>query len=186
MKSQTSKQKRKRMKSIIIITYLLFISISTIAQDKIIKHTGETIECKVTEVLENTIKYKFQGEDLITSIYYSQVDQIIFSSGRTQKIGDKIIINSESDWEKVIITSIPQEVSGLVRKGEVSGKATGAWGAASSAKKVYANAVEKMKKEAAKNGAHIIYIKDQIVKDGDLMSGQWAKSMLNGVAYGYK
>lgn len=174
------------MKLILITISLLIISISTFAQDKIIKHTGDTIVCKVTEVLENSIKYKFPDEDLVTSIYNSQVDKIFFSSGRTQKFSDKIIIRGESDWEKVIITNIPEEVSGLVRKGEVSGKATGAWGAASSAKKVYANAVEKMKKEAAKKGAHIIYSKDQIVKDGDIMTGQWAKSMLNGVAYGYK
>ncbi|WP_144603825.1 hypothetical protein [Algoriphagus algorifonticola] len=174
------------MKLISILLGVLFSTTATFAQDKIVKHTGDIISCKVTEILENSIKYKYEGEELITSISFSQVDKILFSSGRIQKISEKIVIIGEEDWEKVSITNIPEEVLGLVKKGEVSGKATGAWGAASNAEKVYAKALEKLKREAAKKGAHLIFTKDLIVKDGDIMTGQWAKSMVNGVAYGYQ
>lgn len=174
------------MKELFIVFFFSIMSLMTVAQDLIIKHSGDTLNCKVKEVLENNLKYKFQGEDVIMTIYLSQVEKVIFSSGRVQNFTDKIIVNGKKDWPKVIVTNISEEVSGLVRKGEVIGKATGNWGAASSAKSVYNNALEKMKKEAAEKGAHIIYMKDLIVKDGDIMTGQWAKSMLRGACYGYK
>ena len=171
---------------LLIIGVMFSIANLAFAQDKIVKQSGDTLYCKVTDVLEKSIKYKYPNEDLTSTIYQSQISQIIFSSGRTQSFSEKITVNSEADWEKVILTNIPEEVAGLVRKGEVNGKATGAWGAASNAKKVYMKAEEKLKKEAARLGAHIIFTKDLIVKDGDMMTGQWAKSMLGGIAYGYK
>lgn len=174
------------MKKLTLVAIALFTSNVLFAQDKIITHNSDTIICKIVDVLENNIKYKFPNEDFTNVINNAQVEKVEFSSGRIQIISEKIVINGENDWEKVLVTNVLDEIKGLKRKGEVYGKSTGAWGAASNAKKVYKKAEEKLKKEAAKMGAHIIYMKDLIVKDGDLSTGQWAKSMLSGVAYGYK
>ncbi|TZF85817.1 hypothetical protein FW774_01730 (plasmid) [Pedobacter sp. BS3] len=174
------------MKKIVFITLTIFMSRSLFAQDKIITHVGDTINCKVIEVLDNSIKYRYPDEDIVSSINKTQVEKINFASGRSQQITEKIVVNGEEDWQKVIITNVADDVKGLKRKGEVYGKALGGWGAASNAKKVYMKAEERLKKEAAKLGAHIIYAKDLVVKNGEITSGQWARSMLSGVAYGYK
>ena len=174
--------------TIFMITFLISVVVEGQEKqpDKVYLHTGDIWKVSVIELTDTGVKYKFQGEDLVNNISKLLVERIEFSSGRTQKITDKVVIEGEADWEKVQITNIAEEIKGLTRKGEVHSKSTGAWGAASNAKKVYMKAEEKLKKEAAKLGAHSIYMKDLVVKDGDMMSGQWAKSMLSGVAYGYK
>lgn len=171
------------MKIILLFAFLANMLIVS-AQDKITTHTGENITCKVTEVAENTIKYKFEGEDMINNISKNLVEEIVFSSGRTQKITDKIIINSESDWEKVQITNLESDTNGLKKKGEYMAKASSGWSTTGEGK-MQAKAMEKLKKLAAKNGAHIVLILTTTSKGGSFGISGGAKSSVTGVAYGY-
>lgn len=176
----------KNFISVLVLMTLLLTSYAQKQSDKIYFHNGDIMDATIMEVAQSTIVFKYFQEEVVNSMNKLLISKIVFSSGREQKISDFVEIKGEEDWEKVTLTDIQDEIKGLVKKGEVSGKATGAWGAASNATKVYAKAIEKLKRQAAIQGAFIIYSKDLIVKDGDIISGQWAKSVLKGITYGYK
>ena len=108
---------------------MTIVLISTLAysQDKIFTHRGDSIVCKVSEIGEKSIKYKYEGEDLINSISKNLVSQVRFSNGRVQKVTDKVIIKGGADWEKVQITNIESDVEGLTRVAEMMAKASSGW-----------------------------------------------------------
>ena len=69
------------MKNILIIV-LLFLTISTFAQDKIIKKSGEIINCKVTEVAADEVKYFYSDNPkLIFGIDKAKLEKVEFSTG---------------------------------------------------------------------------------------------------------
>ena len=83
-------------------------------------------------------------------------------------------------------------MKGLVRKGEVKGSKTGAT-TFSNTNKVLEKAEREMKEEAAELGAHVIFIKNYQLRDGDginsisgLAGGRKAKANVTGIAYGYE
>ncbi|QKJ63345.1 hypothetical protein [Flavobacterium sp. M31R6] len=172
------------MKKTIVVLVLLAQSIFVSAQDKILTHTGETIVCKVTELTDGSIKYKFEGEELINNISKNLVNEINFASGRTQKISEKVVINGESDWKKVQITNLESDIDGLKKKGEYMAKASSGWSTTGEGK-MQAQAMEKLKKLAAKNGAHIVLILTITSKGGSFGFSGGTKASVTGVAYGY-
>ena len=152
-------------------------------------HNGEELNVNVKQITENAITYSYPGESMTQDISKNLVEKIVFGSGRVQEISEKIIINDEDDWKKVIITSLESDIKGLVRKGEVKGSKTGS--ALSNTAKIQAKAEQEMKEEAAKLGAHVIFIKDYNVQHGGGMNaatgfGRNAKAALSGIAYGYE
>ena len=173
------------MRKIIVLFILLAPSVFMSAQDKIVTHYGETIGCKVTELTDNSIKYKFEGEDITNNISKNLVEEIKFSTGRTQKITDKIVINGESDWKKVQITNLESDIDGLKKKGEYMAKASSGWSTTGEGK-MQAQAMEKLKKIAAKNGAHMVLILTTTSKGGGFGFSGGAKASVTGIAYGYK
>jgi len=67
---------------ILTIFFLVFISIFATAQDKIIKKTGTIIECKVTEIAVDEVKYYYaDNPKLIFGIDKVLVEKIEFSTG---------------------------------------------------------------------------------------------------------
>jgi hypothetical protein len=170
----------KRIALLVLLAQSVFVS----AQDKIVTHTGETIDCKVTELTDISIKYKFEGEDITNNISKNFVEEIKFSNGRTQKITDKVIINGESDWKKVQITNLESDIVGLKKKGEYMAKASSGWSTTGEGK-MQAQAMEKLKKLAAKNGAHMVLILTTTSKGGGYGFSGGAKASITGVAYGY-
>jgi hypothetical protein len=169
------------MKKTILIPLLLLVSL-VYSQDLIILHKGESIKCNVAEVTETAIKYKYDGEQAINSISKNAVGEIKFTSGRVQKITDKITVNSEADWERVQITQAESEIEGLVRKKELIAKANSGT-AFSKSTKVEQRAIEKLKREAAANGCHIILIGKS--SDRSNWAGQHVSTKVSGVAYSY-
>lgn len=186
LKTVQSKQsiKKKLMKKTLVLFLFLAQTAFATAQDKITTHSGETIICKVTEITDKTIKYKFEGEDLTNNISNNLVEDIKFSSGRSQRITEKINITSESDWEKVQITNLESDINGLKKKGEYMAKASSGWSTTGEGK-MQAKAMEKLKKMASKNGAHIVLILTTTSKGGSFGLSGGAKSSVTGVAYGY-
>jgi hypothetical protein len=69
------------------ICLLLFNQLIT-AQDKIYKLNGEVIECKVVEIASDQIKYSVPdfGPDVLIGIKKSEVDKILFGSGKEMTI----------------------------------------------------------------------------------------------------
>jgi hypothetical protein len=173
------------MKKVFIISILLLFIKTSFAQpatDIIVKHTGERLNVKIISVDEKIV-FIYPGETANQTVFKNCVREIIFSSGRVQEITEKIIIKGEDDWEKVVITSDPEEVKCLVRKGDVRSSASNSWNFKSK-KGVDKKATMKIQKEAAELKACFILITDQTKKNETIFSG--ASSDKYGVAYGYE
>ncbi len=75
---------------------LMFISITTFAQDKVIKNSGDTLNCKVTEIGADQIKYYYSNNDkLIFGIDKALVKRIEFSTGEVIEVKANSFDNPE-------------------------------------------------------------------------------------------
>ncbi|MBJ6119008.1 hypothetical protein JAO76_12445 [Pontibacter sp. BT310] len=181
------------MKKSLLAFLFLFISIQCFSQerkpDTITKLNGESMEVLVSTVGDKEISFVYLNETVTNVINKNQVKEIKFASGRVQKFSEKIVINGEQDWEKVIVTTLESDVAGLVRKGEVRAKASGG-STFSNQANIDEKATMKLKKEAAAMGAHIILIQSQKTETGGYSGaggmGTVPKSLKQGVAYSYQ
>ena len=173
------------MKQVLVLLVLTISLNAVYGQDKIVKLSGDTVMCKVKEITDDNIKYSYEGEDLIDNISKNAVKEIIFKSGRIQKFSERSVINGEADWEKVQITKLESDIDGFIRVCDVSGKASS--GIPTDLAKIQEKAIEQMKKEAAKNGCHIVLIRTENSTPGGWgPSGGGTKASYIGVAYKYK
>ncbi|MCG2462296.1 hypothetical protein K8352_16160 [Flavobacteriaceae bacterium F89] len=170
----------------ILFLLMLSISISTVyGQDKIIKLSGDTITCKVKEITDDNIKYSYEGEDLINNIHQNVVKEIIFKSGRTQKFSERVIVNSEEDWEKVKITTLESDITGLVKGEDIMAKASSGWSTTNQGK-MQMKAMDKLKKQAAAKGYHIVLLITTTGTGGHYGISGGTKASVTGVGYKYE
>ncbi|MGV3766303.1 MAG: hypothetical protein ACO1NW_09270 [Chitinophagaceae bacterium] len=170
------------MKKPLMTLALAFCALISFAQtaDKITKHSGESIEVKVVKVDENFIVFKYPGEDAEQTIGKFAVASIAYSSGRKEKISDKIVVSGKEDWEKVEILTDKSQVVGLKKGEDVRGKTAGliSYNTAGSADK---KATRRIKEAAAEMGAPFVLM------TSDKSDGFGVKqSIKNGVTYKYK
>jgi sRNA-binding regulator protein Hfq len=115
--------KNKKMKRIFFLMMALAATISNAQVDKIFKHSGETVSGKVVKLEEYTVIFKYDGEDAENTIGKYAIEKIVYGkSGRVEEVTQKIVINGESDWEKVVILEDKGYISGLKKVEEVRGK----------------------------------------------------------------
>ncbi len=169
---------KKLMLSLVACMFMLF----SFAQnaDKMVKHSGESMDVKVVKVGETTITYKYPGEDAEQTIGKYAVSKITYGSGRSETITDKVLVSEKGDWEKVVILTDPSEAIGLKKGEEVRGKTSGmfSYHTAGSADK---KATKKIKEEAAEAGAPFILM------TADKADGYGVKqSIKKGYLYTYK
>ena len=170
------------MLSVITLFILLcgFTTKSIAGNDKLFKHSGETLEVKVIRVTEFQIVYKYPGEDAEQTIGKLAVAKIVYGSGRTEQISEKIEVSGKGDWEKVqILTDLMQTV-GLKKGEDVRGKTSGmlSYNTAGSADR---KATKRMKEAAAETGAPFVLL------TSDKADGYGIKqSIKNGSTYSYK
>lgn len=184
---------------------LLLISISvlvktTFAQDLITLKSGDEIKSKVLEVTPDLIKYKnwSNPEGPTYSISKGEIFMIKYANGTkdvfkianesgssnnqtaekkaVSAAGDKIVINGENDWAKVVLTQTASEIEGLVKKGELKESTVNLGVMMTPVKKTEEKLRTKIKKEAAKLGAHIVLISAMV---------EGSSFNLSGIAYGY-
>jgi sRNA-binding regulator protein Hfq len=141
----------------LIFTLLLIINFVSAQNDKIYKHNGETVEGTVVRLDEYTITFKYANEDAENVVGKYAIEKIVYGkSGRTEEITEKITINGEDDWEKVVILEDKAYIAGLKKGDEVRGKTglinfqTGNTGDK--------KAEKKLKMEAAKLGCPFILL----------------------------
>jgi hypothetical protein len=83
------------MKTVIVL-FLLILSLTAISQDKIIKKSGATIECKVTEIDADEVKYHYADNPNLTfGIDKVLVDKVEFSTGEVIVIEGNSFKNAE-------------------------------------------------------------------------------------------
>ena len=132
------------------------------AQDKIIKRNGDTLKVKIVHSTPDMVEFTYPNEESINSEYKNNLSKIIYSSGREENCAGErklAVVNGEKDWEKVEITSNPDDVKGLTKLGEVVGKS--GWGGAYAQGLGDKNARKALKKNAAKLGASIVLLQDK-------------------------
>lgn len=112
---------RKVFLSLIASLFVLF----AFSQDKMYKHDGEKIDVKIVKVAEFTIVYKYPGEDAEQTIGKLAVAKIVYGSGRTEQVSDKVVVSGKDDWESVQIIEDKSQVIGLKKKDEIRGKTSG-------------------------------------------------------------
>lgn len=167
---------------LLVIGQFFFAQQSSNMHDLIIQHSGDSLKVQVISV-DDKVVFKYLNEEATNFLSNNCIDKIIFASGRVQKFDDKVIITGVKDWEKVIITTNPDDVKCLVRKGEVRASSSNDWnfkGKMGIDKK----ATMKIKKEAAKLNSHVILLEDQFKKNMTFWSG--ATSSKYGIAYSYE
>jgi hypothetical protein len=145
------------VKKLTLSLAIIFASVLAFAQtnDKMKKHSGETLEVKIVKVGETTVSYKYPGEDAEQTIGKYAIASITYGSGRKEDISEKIVVNGKDDWEKVVILTEASEVIGLKKGDEIRGKTSGITGfhSAGSADK---KATKKLKEEAAESNAPFV------------------------------
>ena len=104
----------------LIFTLLLIINFVSAQNDKIYKHNGETVDGTVVRLDEYTITFKYLNEDAENVVGKYAIEKIVYGkSGRTEEITEKITINGEDDWEKVVILEDKAYIAGLKKGDEV-------------------------------------------------------------------
>lgn len=173
-------------KNFFILFVALFSFLTVSAQtDVITKHDGEIINGTVIRTTEFSIVFSYEKETSENSIGKYSVEKIVYGkSGRIEKVSDKIIINSEKDWDKVITLEDKSLANGLTKVGEIRGKTaflnlqTGNTGDK--------KALKKLKMEAAKMKCPFILItseKTTVGSDSNDIGG--SQSIKTAIAYRY-
>lgn len=141
--------------------------------------------CQVKEITSEDVRYSYEGEELINSISNNVVKEIIFKSGRIQKFSERIIINGEEDWEKVKITTLESDIEGLVKGVDMMAKANSGWSMTNQGK-MQKKAMEKLKKQAAAKGYHIVFLITTTGKGGHYGISGGTKASVTGIGYKYE
>jgi sRNA-binding regulator protein Hfq len=174
-------------KNILMFIVGLF-SLSLFAQvDVITKHSGETVSGKVMRVDEYIVVFKYDGEDAENSISKYAIEKIVYGkSGRVQDVTEKIVVNGENDWEKVVVLEDKSYIAGLKKVGEIKGKTafinlhTGNTGDS--------KADKKLKMEAAKIGCPFIFMTaDKDINESGATGPSFGavQAIRKGIAYKY-
>lgn len=172
-------------KILLMVVFALGLNVANAQNDKIYKHSGETVEGKVIRLDEYTIVFKYDGEDAENTIGKYAVEKIIYGKTKRQEdVTEKIVINGEDDWEKVVIIEDKGYISGLKKVGEVRGKTglinfqTGNTGDK--------KAQKKLKMDAAKQGCPFVLLtadKTTVGANSNALGG--SQAIKTGVAYKY-
>jgi hypothetical protein len=172
-------------KILLMVVFALGLNVANAQNDKIYKHSGDTVEGKVIRLDEYTIVFKYDGEDAENTIGKYAVEKIIYGKTKRQEdVTEKIVINGEDDWEKVVILEDKGYISGLKKVGEVRGKTglinfqTGNTGDK--------KAQKKLKMDAAKQGCPFVLLtadKTTVGANSNALGG--SQAIKTGVAYKY-
>ncbi len=172
---------------LLLLAFLSFCLCSnSFAQaDEIYKHNGDVIKGTVQKVDEFTITFSYENETAQNTISKYAVAKIIYGkSGRVEIVTEKIILNGENDWEKVIVLEDKNYIAGLKRVGEIRGKTsfinfhTGNTGDV--------KALKKLKMDAAKqNCPFILMTSDKTTVGAKSNELGGTQNIKTGVAYSY-
>jgi len=172
-------------KILLLVLFAVGLNVANAQTDKIYKHSGEIVDGKVIRLDEYTIIFKYDGEDAENTIGKYAVEKIVYGKTKRQEdVTEKIVINGEGDWEKVVILEDKGYIAGLKKVGEVRGKTglinfqTGNTGDKKAAKK--------LKMDAAKMGCpFVLQIADKTTVGASSNSIGGSQAIKTGVAYKY-
>ncbi len=146
------------MKKIILLITLVFGFNQANAQvDVIKKQIGETLKGKIISVDDHVIVFTYEGQNVEYTIAKNAVEKITYGrTGKVEQASDKIIVNGEADWQKVVILENIDYTLGLEIGKQIGNSAELAYFQNGSGSDKAAN--KKLKIEAAKLGYPFILI----------------------------
>jgi hypothetical protein len=151
------------MKAILLITVtLMLFTFSSNGQDKIVMRSGDTLRVKIVKTTPDLVEFTYPNEDIVNTEYKNSINKIIFASGRVDICSQAkklAIVKGIEDWEKVEITTNPEDVKGLIKLGEVVGKSQ--WGGYAAQGLGNKKARKAIKKNAAKLGGSIVLLQEK-------------------------
>ncbi len=184
------------MKKIITTTLLIVLAQVSIhgqqSLDTLFFVDGKKEAVQLTGLTEESVQYNYYGEGIPISTPKTRLEKVVTRSGREvifENTSKKKSVYTAEDWEKVEITNVESEVEGLIRVGNVSGKAKGTTNF-SSLEKLQSRSMTKMRMQAAFLGCDVVFMLNQTNTDsrfGSALSfSQTASSTLSGTAYSVK
>jgi hypothetical protein len=170
------------MKKLITLLFICAFVVS-FAQDKIHLHGGKVIDGKVIKLEDFKLIFKYAGEDAEQTLTKKAVEKIVYSSGRTEEVSERIVVSSKEDWEKVEILLDKSEIVGLKKVGEVKGKTMGYFSGYVSGAAADKKANKKMLEVAAEMGCPFVYMTSDSGNSGAFTYGKQA--LKKGIGYTY-
>ena len=177
------------MKTTILFAILALGFLSVKAQTDTIYTNQEKIVGTIKEVGSDEVKFTYQNEDMVNTIYKNTIQKIVYKSGRVQTFAQTTslkTVKSADDWENVSLTQLESETKGLFKLGDVSSKAKGTTELANQ-ERVKQRAMRKLKIETAMLGGNLVYTTNQRsqgnILGSNYTSGQSAETSLTGIAY---
>ena len=103
------------MKKIILILTLVFgFNIATAQVDVIKKQIGEILKGKIISVDDNVIVFTYEGQNVEYTIAKNAVEKITYGrTGQVVQTSNKINLNGQADWQKVVIVESLNLTAGL-------------------------------------------------------------------------
>lgn len=175
------------MKRIILTTLVILLGIVTVSaqSDEIIRHNGDHIKGDVVRITEYEVVFRYENESSENMISRYAVEKIIYGkSGRVEKITDKVTINNEDDWEKVVVLEDKLLIAGLTKGPEIRGKT--AFVNLHSGNTGDKKSLKKLKMAAAKANSPFILLtseKSTVGSTSNQLGG--SQSIKSGIAYNY-
>jgi hypothetical protein len=155
------------MKTAFFVLFLIFLikSETGFSQSKLdtIITLQKKIPCVLTEIGPETIKYRFENEDVIQALYKNQVLKIVHKSGRIENFESLLSlqkIEKLSDYGKIQLTYVENDIIGLVNVASIYVKSNAVL-AIQSSDFIRSKAFEKLKKTAALYRSELIFVADQ-------------------------
>ena len=133
------------------------------AQDKIVLKDSTVMNVKVLETNDKAVIFTYPNESVKNEKLKSSIAYIVYSSGRREEYKSGVImpkVTNEDDWEKVLVTSNREDVSGFTKFKSISVSA-GDGNVFASAEKAHEKAIKKIKKKAAKLECGVVLIISQ-------------------------
>jgi hypothetical protein len=146
--------------------------------DTIIKLGGKRIICSVKKINATSVTYSLPSSNVQIDIPRKDIEKIIYKSGKVDIFNKPIFsVVTELDWQAVMITENPADVTGLYQRGVIKANASSGSRSPKAAKQ---SAMIRMQKKAASMGALIVLLVRSEMKGGYGEIPGWE---LEGIAY---
>lgn len=155
-----------------LIFAIILLPCLSFCQDKIIQRSGDTLTVNISKVTPELVEFTYPKETITNTLYKNSIAKIIYSSGREEEVSGKLNlydIKGVEDWEKVAVTYTESDIKGLSKIMEIT-KSSG-WGGSLGSGIGFNNALNKIKREAAKNRCPIVWLVDYPTKNSAARGG---------------
>ena len=154
---------------------------NTSAVDTVILIAGKKIPAKIINVSSSKVIYKVLETGVTETTERKKLQKIIYSNGKVEIFNKPVYqMVQQGDWKAIVLTENPDDVIGMVKKGDIKANSRKNCKTKKSAKR---DAEIVLQKKAANLGANIVLIKKREAVGG---YGEIPIYYIEGTAYSYE